>query len=144
MISVQTATESVAEGHGTTDDGVRQRQAGLLSELDRLLRGRGVRTSISHRGGPRSRGDELAVFSREGWEAATVTVGPRSGCFMVCLPVVGVDCQVMSGDRPDAVADVIVAVLPRKTREMPQPDMVEPECLAVRVAWTLIPGRETW
>lgn len=116
MIPAQPATESVVEGQSTTDDGVRQRQASLLSELDWSLRARGVRTSITHRGGPCPRGDELAVFSREGWEVTTVTVGPRSGCFMVCLPVVGVDCQVMSGDRPDAVADVILAVLPKKAR----------------------------
>ncbi|MER7208502.1 hypothetical protein ABT340_15630 [Streptosporangium sp. NPDC000239] len=126
MTSAQTALEPVAEGHSTTDGSAQQHQASLLSELEHLLRAQDVRTSITHRVGLRLRDDEtnlfprtdqveLAVSSREGWEVATVTVGLRSGCFMVCLPVIGIDCQVISGDRPDAVVNVIVAVLPKET-----------------------------
>ncbi|MER5644102.1 recombinase family protein [Streptosporangium sp. NPDC002524] len=57
---------------------------------------------------------ELVAHSREGWEVATVTVGLRSGFFVVSLPSVGVTAQLVNADQPHAVVDLILAALPKE------------------------------
>ncbi|WP_344920451.1 hypothetical protein [Streptosporangium oxazolinicum] len=64
---------------------------------------------------PRSDRFELVAHSRGGWEIATVTMGDRSGCFMVSLPTVAVGCQQVNADQPHAVVDLILAALPKET-----------------------------
>ncbi|GAA4198830.1 hypothetical protein GCM10022252_49860 [Streptosporangium oxazolinicum] len=97
-----------------------------LSNLARLVRAQGIRTSIIHCVGLRLYGDrpdpfprsdrfELVAHSRGGWEIATVTMGDRSGCFMVSLPTVAVGCQQVNADQPHAVVDLILAALPKET-----------------------------
>ncbi|MER5643225.1 hypothetical protein [Streptosporangium sp. NPDC002524] len=95
-----------------------------MSDLARLVRAQGVRTSIVHRVGlrlyghrpdpfPRDDRFELVVRGRDGGEVATVTVGDRSGCFMVTLPTVAAGCRPVSAGRPQAVVDLILAALPK-------------------------------
>ncbi|MER5651151.1 hypothetical protein [Streptosporangium sp. NPDC002524] len=60
---------------------------------------------------PRSDRFELVAHSRGGWEVATVTVGERSGYFVVSLPSVGVAAQMVNVDQPYAVVGLILAAL---------------------------------
>ncbi|WP_436757449.1 hypothetical protein [Streptosporangium sp. V21-05] len=71
----------------------------------------------SHRPLPFPREDrfELIAHSRDGWEVASVTVGSRSGCFVVSLPSAGVTTQMVNADQPHAVVDLILASLPKET-----------------------------
>ncbi|WP_433256314.1 hypothetical protein ACQPYK_17080 [Streptosporangium sp. CA-135522] len=62
---------------------------------------------------PRSDRIELVAHSHNGWEIATVTLGERSGYFLVSLPTVGVGCQQVSPDAPGAVVDLILAAMPK-------------------------------
>ncbi|MFD8527831.1 hypothetical protein ACFV0L_10525 [Streptosporangium canum] len=43
-----------------------------------------------------------------------MTVGERSGYFLVSLPTVGVGCQQVKPDAPGAVVDLILAALPKE------------------------------
>ncbi|WP_344915769.1 hypothetical protein [Streptosporangium oxazolinicum] len=56
----------------------------------------------------------MIAHSRDGWEVASVTVGERSGCFVVSLPSVGVTTQMVNADQPHAVVDLILAALPKE------------------------------
>ncbi|GAA4210505.1 hypothetical protein GCM10022252_78430 [Streptosporangium oxazolinicum] len=102
MATGQTATEARAGGQGDNQAAscAGQEPPEGLSDLARLVSARGVQTSIihyvglrlrSHRPLPFPREDrfELIAHSRDGWEVASVTVGERSGCFVVSLPSVG-------------------------------------------------------
>ncbi|GAA4190406.1 hypothetical protein GCM10022252_28680 [Streptosporangium oxazolinicum] len=42
-----------------------------------------------------------------------MTVGGRSGCFVVSLPSVGITTQLVNADQPHAVVDLILAALPK-------------------------------
>ncbi|GAA4235325.1 hypothetical protein FHR32_006740 [Streptosporangium album] len=52
---------------------------------------------------------ELAVAGPQGWRDATVTVGPRSGHYLVSLRN-GPDLQKVRSDRPEKVVDLILSV----------------------------------
>ncbi|MET8340271.1 hypothetical protein [Streptosporangium canum] len=52
---------------------------------------------------------ELTVTGSQGWCDATVTVGPRSGCYLVSLRN-GSDLQKVRGEQPEKVVDLILAV----------------------------------
>ncbi|GAA4183859.1 hypothetical protein GCM10022252_11840 [Streptosporangium oxazolinicum] len=123
----QTATEAHAGGQGDdeTASPAGQEPPEGLSDLARLVSAQGVQTSIihyvglrlrSHRPLPFPREDrfELIAHSRDGWEVASVTVGERSGCFVVSLPSVGVTTQMVNADQPHAVVDLILAALPKE------------------------------
>ncbi|WP_433374395.1 hypothetical protein [Streptosporangium sp. CA-115845] len=64
---------------------------------------------------PRSRLDryppELAVLGPEGRRAAVVTVGPRSGCYLVSLRN-GSDLQTVRSEHPEQVVELILAARP--------------------------------
>ncbi|MEU8201690.1 hypothetical protein [Streptosporangium sp. NPDC049046] len=64
---------------------------------------------------PRSRLDryppELAVLGPGGRRVAVVTVGPRSGCYLVCLRG-GSDPRVVRGGYPELVVELILAARP--------------------------------
>ncbi|WP_329429027.1 hypothetical protein OG339_07820 [Streptosporangium sp. NBC_01495] len=60
------------------------------------------------------RAPELVAHNREGWEVATVTMGPRSDCYMVSLPALGVTAQLVNGSEPQAVVDLILTALPKE------------------------------
>ncbi|WP_329084107.1 hypothetical protein [Streptosporangium sp. NBC_01469] len=126
MASGQTVTEAHAGGHegDETASPAGQEIPEGLSDLARLVSAQGVRTSIihyvglhlhSHRPLPFPREDrfELIAHSRGGWEVASVTVGDRSGCFVVSLSSVGVTAQMVNADQPHAVVDLILAALPK-------------------------------
>lgn len=120
-MSIGQASEPITDDQNSnTPD---SRAHGLLSELEQLIRAQGIKTSLSRRGGLRLCGSEtslsstdrveLIAFSPEGWEVAMVTVGDRSGCYMVSLPSAGVGSRPVSGGRPHTVVDLIVAALPK-------------------------------
>ncbi|WP_436756613.1 hypothetical protein [Streptosporangium sp. V21-05] len=44
-----------------------------------------------------------------------MTVGSRSGCFVVSPPSAGVTTRMVNADQPHAVVDLILAALPRGT-----------------------------
>ncbi|WP_436757829.1 hypothetical protein [Streptosporangium sp. V21-05] len=52
---------------------------------------------------------ELVAYGDGGRMVATVTVGSRSGCYLVRLPVAGVAAQTVSADQPHAVVDLVLA-----------------------------------
>ncbi|WP_329093653.1 hypothetical protein [Streptosporangium sp. NBC_01469] len=60
---------------------------------------------------PRDDRFELIAHSHDGWEVASVTVGDRSGCFVVSLPSVRVTTQMVNADQQHAVVDLILAAL---------------------------------
>ena len=113
------------ESTKATDSTAGQEQMDLLSQLEQLLNAKNVQTSIIHRVGlrlhgirtdlfPRTDRVELVAYSRGGWEVATVTLGERSGVYMVSLPTVRVGCQPVNKDQPHAVVDLILAALPKE------------------------------
>ncbi|WP_436758434.1 hypothetical protein [Streptosporangium sp. V21-05] len=131
MIPVQTATEAGAEErtHPEVSDLVAEAHDKALVVVRQLLKMKGVHhTYVVHTialklgvdnkpwptGQRTRRAPELVAHSREGWEVATVTVGTRSGCYVVSLPAVGVTAQLVNADQPHAVVDLILAALPKE------------------------------
>ncbi|MEV4746601.1 hypothetical protein ACFQVD_19200 [Streptosporangium amethystogenes subsp. fukuiense] len=51
---------------------------------------------------------ELAVIGPQGWRDATVTVGSRSGCYLVSIRN-GPDLQAVGQEQPEKVVDLILA-----------------------------------
>ncbi|MGJ6970036.1 hypothetical protein ACSDR0_50095 [Streptosporangium sp. G11] len=52
---------------------------------------------------------ELTVKGPQGWRDVTVTVGPRSGCYLVSIRN-GSDLQAVGQGQPEKVVDLILAV----------------------------------
>ncbi|WP_371778734.1 hypothetical protein [Streptosporangium subroseum] len=125
MTSGQTAAESRIEGHEDDEvtDATAERHDKALAAVQRLLSVRGVRSCVVHRVNLKLFGDgrpyplgqrrrlapELAVTGPRGWHDATVSMGPRSGCYLVSLS---------SGSSPETVrepqqaADLILSSWP--------------------------------
>ncbi|WP_440073807.1 hypothetical protein [Streptosporangium sp. OZ121] len=51
---------------------------------------------------------ELTVKGPQGWCEATVTMGPRSGCYLVSIRN-GADLQTVRQEHPEKVVDLILA-----------------------------------
>ncbi|MEV6863105.1 hypothetical protein AB0M44_19145 [Streptosporangium subroseum] len=51
---------------------------------------------------------ELAVTGPQGWCDATVTMGPRSGCYLVSFRD-GPDLQTVRSEHPELVVDLILS-----------------------------------
>ncbi|MGJ6969440.1 hypothetical protein ACSDR0_46900 [Streptosporangium sp. G11] len=130
MIPAQTATETSAEErtHPEVSDLVAETHDKALAVVQQLLKTKSVHhTYVVHTialklgvdnkpwpmGQRTRRVPELVAHSREGWEVATVTVGERSGCYVVSLPSVGVTAQLVNAGEPHAVVDLILAALPK-------------------------------
>ncbi|GAA4192544.1 hypothetical protein GCM10022252_34100 [Streptosporangium oxazolinicum] len=96
-----------------------------LGVVQRLLNAKGVPSyavhtivlKLSEGGKPWALGQctrrvpHLIAHKRDGREVASVTVGPRSGCYVVSLLTVGVAAQLVNADQPHAVVDLILAAL---------------------------------
>ncbi|WP_440100002.1 hypothetical protein [Streptosporangium sp. H16] len=130
MIPAQTATETSAEErtHPEVSAFVAETHDKALAVVQQLLKVKDVHTHAVHAIALKSdeddkpwpptqrtrRAPELVAHSRQGWEVATVTVGPRSGCYVVSLPAVGVTAQLVNANQPQAVVDLILAALPKE------------------------------
>ncbi|MDP9848662.1 hypothetical protein [Streptosporangium lutulentum] len=96
-----------------------------LAVVQRLLKAREVRSRVVHTVDLKLFGDgrpyplghhilhapELTVHDAAGSAAATVTMGPRSGCYLVSLRN-GSDPQTVRRERPERVANLICAAQP--------------------------------
>ncbi|MFF3444594.1 hypothetical protein [Streptosporangium sp. NPDC002721] len=51
---------------------------------------------------------ELAVIGPQGWRDITVTVGPRSGCYLVSIRN-GPELEAVGQEQPEKVVDLILA-----------------------------------
>ncbi|MFI6800744.1 hypothetical protein [Streptosporangium canum] len=111
------------------DEVTAEKQDKALAVVQRLLRERGIRARCHHTIalGLISDGEapwpdpssmqswmkryppELTVTGSQGWCDATVTVGPRSGYYLVSLRN-GSDLQKVRGEYPEKVVDLILAV----------------------------------
>jgi hypothetical protein len=110
-------------------DVVAERHDFALGRVLPLLRTSGISAHIVHTlrlqlfgdGRPLPRGDlrryapELVAYSEAGWRIATVTVGPRSRCYLVSLPTAGVTSQMVDADRPTVVAEMVLAAAGRSS-----------------------------
>ncbi|MEV6864422.1 hypothetical protein AB0M44_25865 [Streptosporangium subroseum] len=101
MTTGQTVTEAHAGGHEDDEvsDATAEKHDAALAAVQRLLKARGVRSYVVHTivlrlfgdGRPYSLGQrrrcapELTVHGDAGWMVDTVTMGPRSGCYLVSL-----------------------------------------------------------
>lgn len=54
-------------------------------------------------------GIRLRDLRKDAGLIATVTMGPRSGCYLVRLPSAGVAAQTVNADQPQAVVDLVLA-----------------------------------
>ncbi|MEV6866976.1 hypothetical protein AB0M44_39040 [Streptosporangium subroseum] len=125
MATGLTATELHADGHA--DDEVSDARAEehdrALAVVQRLLKDRGVRSFTVHtyglklfgdarplsRGGLRRLAPELVVHRHAGWTVATVSVGSRSGSYLVSISN---DPDLRTVREPQQVADLILAARP--------------------------------
>ncbi|WP_344918992.1 hypothetical protein [Streptosporangium oxazolinicum] len=94
-----------------------------LAVVQRLLKAERVRShtvhtivlKLSESGRPvplaerRRHAPELVAYGDGGRMVATVTMGPRSGCYLVRLPATGVAAQTVNADQPHAVVDLVLA-----------------------------------
>ncbi|WP_329087348.1 hypothetical protein [Streptosporangium sp. NBC_01469] len=120
---------------GMVDEATAERHDRALAVVQRLLIERGIRAHRHHpislgvfaaqpgaptqpgaparTGGPafRSRADrhppELAVIA-QGRRAATVTIGPRSGCYLVSVRRGGPNLHAVGREQPHRVVELIV------------------------------------
>jgi hypothetical protein len=93
--------------------------------VQRVLKARGARSYIVHMHSLKLFGDgrplplgqlkrytpELVIHSDAGWVIAVVTIGPRSGCYMVSIPR-GPGIETVPSDRPERVANLVLAAQP--------------------------------
>ncbi|WP_371784985.1 hypothetical protein [Streptosporangium subroseum] len=123
MTSGQTAIEPRTRGHEDEDvsDKTAEKHDQTLAAVQRLLSVRGVRSYVVHTItlklfgdgrpiplGQRSRhAPDLDVRSRAGWVVATVSVGSRSGSFLVSTRD-GRDIETVPSGVPERVANLIL------------------------------------
>ncbi|MEV6868374.1 hypothetical protein AB0M44_46270 [Streptosporangium subroseum] len=107
------------------NDATAEKHDRALAAVHRLLKVRGVRPYIVHLhrlslfgdGRPLPPGQhqrytpELVVHSDAGWVIAVVTMGSRSGCYMVSIPR-GPGIETVPSERPERVADLVLAAQP--------------------------------
>ncbi|MEU3165478.1 hypothetical protein [Streptosporangium sp. NPDC006930] len=127
--SVFAAGETEAQGTPTTD-ATAERHDKALAVVQRLLREKGVRSYSVHAvtlklgesgdrwplGQQTRRTPHLVAHDLDGREVAKVTVGSRSGCYLVSLPPVELMPQLVNADQPHAVVDLILAALPKDAK----------------------------
>ncbi|MFJ2031560.1 hypothetical protein [Streptosporangium sp. NPDC087985] len=106
-------------------DATAEKHDGALAAVQRLLKVRGVRSYVVHTIALKLPGDgrpfllgerkryapELVVRSDAGGVAATVTMGPRSGCYLVSIPN-GPDLQAVRSGHPEKVVNLVLAAQP--------------------------------
>ncbi|MEV6859811.1 hypothetical protein AB0M44_02205 [Streptosporangium subroseum] len=121
MTSGQTAAEARTEGHEDEEvtDATAAKHDAALAVVQRLLSVRGVRSCLVHTislelfgdgrpyplGRRRQLAPELAVVGSPGRRDATVSVGPRSGCYLVSL---GNGPSLETVREPQQVVDLIL------------------------------------
>lgn len=121
----QTAEEPSSEGRESDEvtDATAEKHDRALALVRQLLRARGVRAKpvhtvvlrLSDNGRPlsiaerRLHAPELVAYDDGGGMVATVTVGRRSGCYLICLPPAGTAIRTVKPDKPYAVVDVVLA-----------------------------------
>lgn len=119
----RTAAEPLTEEHGNDEvtDATAEEHDGSLGVVRRLLRERGVNAKPVHKislklaedGRPLPLGrcarhaPELVVHGNAGAIIGTVTVGLRSGCYLVSLRN-GPDLQTVRREHPEKVANLIL------------------------------------
>ncbi|WP_371780079.1 hypothetical protein [Streptosporangium subroseum] len=124
MTPGRTATESRTRGHEDDEvsDSTAKKHDAALAIVQRLLSVRGVRSFVIHTitlklfgdGRPLLRGSrgryapELVVRSGGGWVVATVSVGARSGSFLVSMRD-SRDIEMMPSGDPEKVANLILS-----------------------------------
>ncbi|MEV6868270.1 hypothetical protein AB0M44_45730 [Streptosporangium subroseum] len=117
----QTAIEPHTRGHEDEEvsDATAEKHDKALACVQRLLSVRGVRSYVLHTVTLKLFGDgrpypleqrrrlapELTVIGSQGWCDATVSVGPRSGCYLVSLDGRGLETL----REPQRVVDLILA-----------------------------------
>ncbi|MFC7646006.1 hypothetical protein ACFQX6_39470 [Streptosporangium lutulentum] len=117
-------TESRAGGHEEeqVSDATAEKHDQELATVQRLLNVRGVRSCLIHTIALRMFGDgrllprgnlglyapELVVRSGAGWGITTVSVGSRSGCFLVSMRN-GRGIETAPSVDPEKVADLILS-----------------------------------
>jgi hypothetical protein len=96
-----------------------------LAVVQRVLKARGVRSYVIHLHSLSLFGDgrpfplgkrrrytpELVIHGDTGWVIAAVTMGSRSGCYMVSMPR-GSGVETVPSERPERVANLVLAALP--------------------------------
>ncbi|MEV6861838.1 hypothetical protein AB0M44_12650 [Streptosporangium subroseum] len=123
MTTGQTVTEPRTGGHRDDEitDATAEKYGRVLAKVQRLLKVRGVRSFIVHThslklfgdGRPLPQGSlgrhapELVVRSRAGWVVATVTVGSRSGCYLVSMRD-SKDTETVPSESPEKVAGLFL------------------------------------
>ncbi|MGW4421160.1 hypothetical protein [Streptosporangium sp. NPDC004631] len=117
------------------DEATAESQDRALAVVQRLLQERGIRARCHHTIGlglyanrmdgvvwpdrPALRSwterypPELIVSGSRGWREATVTVGPRPGCYLVCLRDAP-DPRTVGEERPEKVVELILAAGPKR------------------------------
>lgn len=118
------------------DEATAENQDRALAVVQRLLQERGIRARCHHTIGlglyanrmdgvvwpdrPALRSwlerypPELIVTDPRGREEATVTIGPRSGCYLVCLRD-DPEPRTVGEERPEGVVELILAAGPEVT-----------------------------
>jgi hypothetical protein len=126
MATGQTATGFRTKGHENDEvtDATAEKHDQALAAVQRLLKVQGVRSYAVHTIGlkltddagrliplekPKRHVPELVVHNNAGWVDATVTIGPRSGCYLVSLRG-GPDLETVR--EPRQVADLILTAQP--------------------------------
>jgi hypothetical protein len=126
MTSAETTTQSDEEhSDDPVTDATAERRDKALAVVQRLLKARGVRSYVVHTvelklfgdgrpyflGQRIRRAPELAVHNAAGWVVATVTMGPRSGCYLVSLRN-GAALQAVRREQPEKAANLICTAQP--------------------------------
>jgi hypothetical protein len=125
MATGQTATESRTKGHEADEvtDATAEKHSQALADVQRVLRARGARSLIVNTvslalfgdgrpyplGKRRRFAPELSVTGSQGRRDATVSVGPRSGSYLVSIRN-GPDPETVR--EPERVADLILTPWP--------------------------------
>ncbi|MEV6859513.1 hypothetical protein AB0M44_00705 [Streptosporangium subroseum] len=123
MTPGQPATEPRTGGHEDyVTDKTAERHDLALAVVQQLLRVRGVRSFAAHTidlklsvdgrpiplGKPQRHAPELVVHSAAGWVVATVTMGPRSGSYLVSMRDGG-NIETVPAENPEKVASLMLA-----------------------------------
>ncbi|WP_371783525.1 hypothetical protein [Streptosporangium subroseum] len=128
MTSAQAVTESRSTEHEDDEvsDATATRHDAALASVQRLLKARGVRSYVVHTivlrlfgdgrpyalGQRRRHAPELAVHGNAGWMVATVTMGPRSGCYLISA---GNNTDLQTVREPQQVVDLILLAYSQAT-----------------------------
>jgi hypothetical protein len=116
-------TGDTKDHENSVTDATAEQHDKALAAVQRLLKARGVRAYAVHTvgltlfgtdglhllGEHKRHAPELIVHNGAGRVVATVTMGPRSGCYLVSLWN-GFDLRTVKREHPEKVADLILAI----------------------------------